>query len=465
MAYLLSTANSPQSTSLSAIGLTFALAMCLLLLILPRHLVLLPVVLTACYMTCGQQVVVAGLHFTILRILVALAFIRIITRQEYRSYKWHRLDTFISLWSLSSIIFFTLLWGSTAATINRMGVASDTAGLYFAFRFLVRDMDDVKMAFKLFAVLMLPLAFCMLLERMAGGRNPFYALGGVLEYSEIRRGVVRCQGPFKHPILAGTFGAVWAPLFIGFWRYDPSSRVLAVVGLVASTTITILSGSSGPIMTYVFGLIATGMWVMRRYMQVVRWMLLLLFITLHFVMNDPVWFIFARVNILSGSTGWHRSNLIDQTIRHFGDWWLLGTKDVGKWGVWAGDITNQYILEGVNGGLVTALLFLTMVIIAYSTVGKAMKAKCDNPKRLRTLIWAIGCVLFAHSMTFLSVSYFDQNVVNFYLALTMITIPWPGTEQVARPSAKQTVAVRGTGMLGRTGKLPGWSPQPLYTRD
>ena len=36
-------------------------------------------------------------------------------------------------------------------------------------------------------------------------------------------------------------------------------------------------------------------------------------------------------------------------------------------------------------------------------------------------LWAMGAALFAHAITFLSISYFDQNFVNWYLLLALIS--------------------------------------------
>jgi ABC-type Mn2+/Zn2+ transport system permease subunit len=36
------------------------------------------------------------------------------------------------------------------------------------------------------------------------------------------------------------------------------------------------------------------------------------------------------------------------------------------------------------------------------------------------MLWAMGAALFAHAVTFISVSYFDQNFVNWYLLLAII---------------------------------------------
>jgi len=206
-------------------------------------------------------------------------------------------------------------------------------------------------------------------------------------------------------------------MFVGLWWQGRGERLAAALGIASSTLITFLSGSSGPIASYMAAVVGLAMWPLRNYLRVVRWGIVLSLLVTHLVMKAPVWFIFAHIDIMSGSTGWHRSQLIDRTIANFSDWWLVGTKDTIKWGVWAGDITNQFILEGVRGGLITMLLFIAIVVLAFSGVGRAMRAVRGESRRSHLLLWAVGATVFTHVITFLGVSYFDQNVVNWYLAL------------------------------------------------
>ena len=408
-----------QISSINGLGLAFLLCMGTLLLFLPRRLALFPVAATTCYMTFGQQIVVVGLHFTMLRMLVLMACARVIFRNETRSFKWLRIDTAILLWVASSVTTYTLLWQSSEALVNRLGLAYDAVGFYFVFRFLIRDIEDFKRCCRVFAVLLFPLAISMCVEK-ATGQNPFYLFGGVPPVTEIRDGVLRCQGPFGHPILAGTFGAVWLPLFLGLWYQGRGNRSIAALGMVSSTAITLLSGSSGPVAAYFAGIVGLCMWPLRNYMRTVRWGIVLSLGVLQLVMKAPVWFIFAHLNLFSGSTGWHRANLIDLTIRHFFDWWLLGTRNTLGWGVWAGDITNQFISQAVRGGLSTLVLFVYIIVLAYSGLGRSLRSARFESRRARKLLWALGCTLLAHIVGFLNVSYFDQNVVNWYLLLALI---------------------------------------------
>jgi len=53
---------------------------------------------------------------------------------------------------------------------------------------------------------------------------------------------------------------------------------------------------------------------------------------LHLVMHGPVWSIVEKIDLTGSSSSYHRYMLIDNWVRHFGDWWFIGTKDNGSWG-------------------------------------------------------------------------------------------------------------------------------------
>jgi hypothetical protein len=172
----------------------------------------------------------------------------------------------------------------------------------------------------------------------------------------------------------------------------------------------------------VLSAIIGGLFFYFRYsMRVVRWGLLLILIALHLWMKAPVWHLVSRVGAVGGSTGWHRFNLINQVIINFDEWWFWGCsgQTVASWGVYAGDITNQYILEGVRGGFLTMCLFITVIVIAFREVGRLWRLQMRNPYRL-AISWALGVSLFIHCINFIGVSYFGQIWILWYLLLAMI---------------------------------------------
>ncbi len=440
-----------NTTFINPTGLGFTLVMGLLIIILPRRFALVPVIILTCFMTMGERVVILSLDFTMLRILMLFGWIRLVLRNEIYSIKLNVIDKALLWWILASIITYTLLWQTSEALINRLGHAYNAVGMYFLFRFLVRDLDDVKRVFKILAVFLVPLASSMLIERITG-RNAFAVFGGVNAITIVRDGVLRCQGPFAHPILAGTFGATALPLVMAVWWQGGSKKLLALLGVTACTTIAITAGSSGPVITYLAGIVGLAMWVMRRQMRAVRWGLLLGVIGLHLVMKAPVWALIGRVNIFSGSTGFHRAYLIDRAIANFGDWWLIGTKDTAAWGpdyAHLFDVTNQYISEGARGGLLTLLLFVLIIVCSFRGVGRAVRALENEPRRVQLCLWAMGAALLSHVVTFFGISYFDQNYVMWYLLLAMIStssvLPGVALEVPSRPALQSKTRQPGLG--------------------
>ena len=148
--------------------------------------------------------------------LLLFGLARVLMRGEMQLGGQHPIDRLLGWWVLASIVTYTLLWQTGEAFVNRLGLAYDAIGLYLLFRMLVRDVDDIRAVLRMFAWLAIPLAASMLVEKQTG-TNPFAALGAVPPVTLVREGVLRCQGPFAHPILAGAFGSALLPLCVGLW--------------------------------------------------------------------------------------------------------------------------------------------------------------------------------------------------------------------------------------------------------
>jgi hypothetical protein len=412
---------------INIVTISFTLMMGIITLFLPRRFTGIPILILACYMTLGQRIIIATADFTMLRIILLFCWIRIILRGELSSIKINTIDKILILYIFSAIVTYTLLWNTTAALITSLGLAYDAIGLYFFFRILIRDFDDINLLVKTLAIIIVPLAGLMLVEK-ATGKNLFYIFGGVPMFSQIREGSVRCQGSFGHPILAGTFGATSLPFFIALWFRDEGSKMLPIIGFIAATIIAVTPASSGPAMAYLFAIIAMLMWRFREHMRAIRWGILIALISLHMAMKAPVWYLIGKLGHLIGGSGWHRSDLIDSFIHHFSEWWLIGTTYTRHWmptGVLYSpdqtDITNQFIRVGVDGGMVTLILFIAVIVLCFRGVGQALKAAKNEPFAIRIILWAMGAALVAHIASFISVRYFDQIIVFWYLLLAMIS--------------------------------------------
>src|SRR3989304_4441334 len=199
-------------------------------------------------------------------------------------FRINSIDRMVVLWSLSSVFAFLFLYPNVAALINRTGFLYSAIGTYFLLRFLIQGNDDIDRVIGVLAVICLIVAVFMVNERFTG-RNVFAVFGGVPEMTIIRDGQLRSQGPFAHAILAGTFGAILLPLFVGLWQQG--RRATAALGIVSATIMVITSVSSTPLAAYVGGIAGLCFWPFRRRMRLFRWGVAILLVTLHMIMKAP----------------------------------------------------------------------------------------------------------------------------------------------------------------------------------
>jgi hypothetical protein len=420
---------------ISTVGYLFIACMGILLLILPRRYALIPLFLSGCYMTLGQALIIGPLHFTIFRIMLLFGWVRILWKNELTLIKLNYIDKILMAWVIVNFLIYVLDRNmSSESIIYQLGVAYDTIGIYFLLRAFILGMDDIVYAVGLLEILIVPLAVFFVVEYVTG-RNIFSVFGGVPQYTEIRGSALRCQGPFRHPILAGTFAATALPLFVGLWVYNHKRFLLTATAVIATAVIVFCSSSSGPLIAFVTGVLGLSLWVFRSRIKIIIWGLLLIIIVLQMTMKEPVWHLIGSLGDLIGmGTGWYRSNLIDAAISHFHEWWLMGTDYTANWmpappglgynpnlvDINDADITNQFIQVGIRGGLLSLLLFIWLIIKCFRITGKAVGDKTNFLISERFIIWAIGCALLAHIASFISVTYFDQIIIFWYMVIAMI---------------------------------------------
>src|SRR5690606_35641170 len=106
----------------------------------------------------------------------------------------------------------------------------------------------------------------------------------------------------------------------------------------------------------------------------------------------------SRIDIVGGSTGWHRYNLFDQWIRNFDNWFLMGTSSTATWSARpVSDITNQYVLEAMRGGLFTLVMFIGFISATFIAVGRSARAVDRRGHKAEfAMVWAVGAAMFVH---------------------------------------------------------------------
>jgi hypothetical protein len=428
-----------HDTLLHPIVLVAMVVAVVLILFLPRKYVIVPVLITSFLVPFGQQVVVGGFHVFVLRIIILFGCVRMLwtklsSQTELASGGFNSVDKAFTLWAIFRALATIALYASMAAVTGECGFLWDVFGGYFLLRFLIRDCEDITRAAKVLALIAIVVAGGMLNEKIHF-QNIFGLLGGVPILPTVRQGSIRAQGPFEHPILAGTFGGTLVPLFFWLWKIG-KSKFLATVGVIASAVIAVAAVSSTAVMAFVAGIFAICFWPFRKKMRQIRWGILILLVSLNLVMKAPVWFLIARVDVLSGSTGYQRAALIDEFVRHFGDWWLVGSYDSEDWGTDMWDHTNQFVAEGEQGGLVTLICFIALISLSFGRIGKARKA-VEGDCEKEWYLWILGAALFSHIVGFFGISYFDQTRMSWYAVLAMIsaaTAPILASQEIKDPA-------------------------------
>jgi hypothetical protein len=456
-----------NQTTLHPLGIVAILLLGVASIVVPRRYALVPALILACFVAPAQRIVLATLDFNFLRIMVFFGWARVLLRDEIAGFRWKRLDTLVVAWGCCATVTATILHGTVAALILRLGLLYDAIGIYFLCRFLVRDWQDVLAFARCAAIVSAPVACAFLMEK-ATGRNLFAFFGGVPQETILRAGRLRCQGPFSHSILAGCFWASLLPLIGALWWSRGWSRPLAVAGATCAAWIVIACASATPLGGLLFGIVAAALFPLRRWMRWIRWSAVAGLVALQLVMVNPVWHLLARVPLVTGATGWYRFKLFDEFVRHFSEWMLIGTRSAARWpGPGFEAITNEFVRQGVDGGLLTLALFVGMIVVAFIGVGQILRDA--NQRRYRVvgstadgqrlllrpasgandraaklaLAWALGVSMFIHCAVFIGVSYFGQVLLVWYVGLGFIgsltpTGPRRSIARMPRRSGPQT---------------------------
>lgn len=409
------------TTNIHPVAMVFMLIMAGVVIFSRSSRALLAVLLVCVFMPMMQRLVVAGLDFSMLRLILMLAWARVLVRGEYRGFQPTRIDWLFVLWTVSVSVIHVIRVGPDGI-VYRLGTSFDAFTVYFLFRLLVRRREQVYLLCRQLAWITIVLG-CFMAYELATRINVFSIFGSAPLVSIIRDGRVRCQGPFSHPILVGTFGGVIVPIFIALFKGRQADRKLMVAAFLFATITVVASGSSGPVITWGVGLLGWGLWRIRRFMRPIFWSLLGMALLIHLIRDKPVWHLIGRLAEVTGGTGYHRYLLIDAFMTRFGEWALVGSSDTAHWGWGLQDITNQYVAEGVNGGLLTLVLFLLLLQASFSRLRRSREAaeRLESPKSFWALfVWGFSVSLAAHCVSFISVSYFGQMQQFFFMFLAWI---------------------------------------------
>jgi hypothetical protein len=427
-------------TTLSPIVAAWMLIAIVLILVLPRKSVV-SCFLTSCLcIPVAQVVVIAGVHFPVLRILIMAGLARCImeggpsTKGRFPG-GFNRVDQVVVLWAMAQFTVLSLQWMDSQATIHNIGDFIDALGGYLVVRFLIVDRDAARRAVTALAIICAVQGGCMTFEYFAHV-NVFGYMGGNTGIT-IRDGKIRSEGVMGC-LYGGVFAGASIPLFLWLWN-ESKSRAAAYAGIAGAVAMVLTSNSSSSLLALAGSILGIAFWPLRKQMRAIRWALSLTLIGLHLVMHGPVWSLIARIDLTGSSSGYHRYYLVDNCIRHFSDWWLLGYKYYNNWGWDMWDLSNQFVVAALGGGLITLVFYIMIFSRSFSAVGTARK-RVNGNRRDEWFLWCLGADLFANVVAHFGINYMAQMMMTLFPLLAFISVAANEAKQKVRsetPMPKQ----------------------------
>lgn len=391
---------------------------------------LFPFVMAACIVPPDQRIIIFDLDFTTLRFCILFAILRLYLCNEVRRIKWNTFDKLFLAWKIVGAFVYIVQWSNMRAVIYKSGILYDSLGLYWIFRMSIKSWDDIHRVIKLFAIFAIISAPIIIYERVTHN-NLFAHLGHVK--GAFHAGRFRCEGPFPHFIMMGLFWASVVPIFVSYFAARRSKSLFALAS-VSALVCVFLSASSTPYLAVVAIAFFGAFWKFRRYGRLIVLGIGASILALHVVMNSPVWHIVCNIKLFSGSTGWHRFILFDGFVKNIREWFLVGCHSVEHWGVYMGDITNQYVLEGVRGGALTLVIFIIMIVQAVRITGICSMASRNRETRI--LFWGFCVSILGHCVSFWGVSYFGQIMMLLYFTLAIVSFAADRLQPVSMETSK-----------------------------
>jgi len=419
-------------TPATALAMLIAIA---LIFAMPRNKVIVPLLLGCFTIPIQQVVVLGGLHFTVVRILIIAALIRRATAGGSKFPKgFNGVDQAVILWTIALEGILSIQWMDTQAFIHNLGDLLDMLGGYLAVRYFIRDGDTVRRAIKTLALVCIIQGACMLNEQSAHF-NVFGYLGGIGPGLTIREGRIRSEGVLGC-ISAGAWAGAVIPLFMWLWT-ERKDRMLAYGGIAGGLVMVFTSNSSTSLLALAATALAILLWPLRRYTTWLRRGLALTLIGLHLVMHGPVWALIARVDVTGSSSGYHRYYLVDNCIRHFSDWWLLGYKYYNNWGYDMFDLCNQFVVQAVNGGLLALVAYVAILSRSFGSIGKARK-RVEGDRGREWLLWCLGSALFSIVVAHFGINYPAMMEIGLFTLWSAISV---ATSEARRPARARVQVV------------------------
>lgn len=408
--------------------------LCIAILRAKKNFMIVPFIIAMCFLPADKSIFIGSLNFQAIRILALIGFIKLYFTDQTK-FEYNTIDKILISYTLyGSIIYIVASQNMFGAFIYKAGVFIDSIILYIVFRNCIRSRESLSLVTKTFCWCIIALLPFTIFEYLFS-----YNLFSILGRSSIvmRHGEIRAAASFSHAILFGTFAAAVFPIL--FADFTIKKTLFKGIALLSCIFFVIASSSSGPIVALAAAICFLAFFKWRQHSNFLAWSILLSAIFIHLVRVQSIWhFLYLRLPLKSSSTGYHRYILTEAAIKEFKNWWFLGYGDLGaQWHLqyWPytharfTDVTNHYIFEAVRGGFLTMIGFIALCYIATKTMGKF--SILQNTNQAQRIWWGFTVMMLVHCISFLSVAYFGQITMLFFLTIAIAAYAYDESTKIA----------------------------------
>ena len=377
------------------------------------------------------RISIGTIDISVGRIVVSVLLLRCLLNDRIRCrFVWSRLDKWVTLSMAVCVGIWCLMHPSLQASLeNRSGFLMDTWFAYIVVRLIMTDRATLISFAKATGVVLAPLAILGVSECITGEYfflalkrfRPWGGFGGSMPAG--RWGLTRANGPFSHSIMFGGCFAMFLPL-IWALRYQRDHWGKLAYLMSGAVILGVLSSmSSGPWVMLIAVILCLAMANFRHWVKPLLVGFMALCIAIGIISNRPFYHVLYSYLNPVGGEWYQRARLVDYGIETLGQWWLggYGGRDPG-WGRAAitgkTDVNNEFLLAGVNYGLLGIIALCGVLVQAFSGLSRAFRKTQDV--ELKSLYWCLGSSLVGVIAIWQGVTFFGQMPSLFYSFLGII---------------------------------------------
>jgi len=372
----------------------------------------------------------------------ASRFIALVLILKYRNNNRKKGDKFSTL---DKLVLAEYIWGVLALIIagadeanikENIGRGMNTAMVYFAVRYTIRDKIDLQDMIR-------PILLCGILMGGAGiyeavtGHSPYQKLMKynkfiwIVKDLEYRAGFLRAQASTAHPLYFGMSMFIVSGILLSLRdvakrTYEiQKKRLFWLAGVFGSIIGAFTTLSSGPMIATVLLLGFNAVYFKPSIIQPTIKGILMLMLGVEILSNRHFYHLIDYLS-LDKATAYYRTRLLEVAVNQVHEYWLVGLGGIAPlhWGMLIDgrahvDIVNNYVIVAVSGGLAALYMFVRIQLLCFKRAVLFYKTDKD----LQVFGFGLASLLLSFMLGTLSVGVFSSVLTFSYLVYGLIASP------------------------------------------